>query len=141
MKDIKMKIESNKVMNGFETYCVFYGNMAHRCGYVVIPKHLINLIDDNFVNKLDVHGGITHTGVFHDERFGNNVYTIGFDCLHLFDKPDFESAKDNFVFNIDEFKALSMLAGVFHDDSVIRTQEYVEKELEELTKQLSELLK
>ena len=139
MKEI-MKIESELFINGFKTYCVLYKPMAHRCGYVVIPKELQKTIN---VNDLYVHGGITHDGVFKDGRFGEGVYTIGFDCLHLGDRPDFISAKNNFKYDENELKALLFMeTNGYHDDTeVVRTQEYVEQELQELTKQLREMTK
>jgi hypothetical protein len=140
--ELKMKIESELFRNGFKTYCVLYGSMAHRCGYVVIPNDLRGKCNDNIVNSLDVHGGITHNGVFGDERFGKGIYTIGFDCIHLGDMPDFKSAKNNFKYSDDELKVLSFMENNGYDKNfeVVRTQEYVENQLDNLTKQLKEVL-
>ena len=131
-------IESNNTYNGLETYCVMTPR-GHRCGYVVLEK---GKIPTEKIDNLEVHGGITHQGSF-PTRF-DGKFVVGFDCIHHGDKADFKVAKELFKDNADVMKTLigvENIENMFMDHgSEIRTQEFVELELESLTRQIQEIL-
>lgn len=79
-------IERKDVYKGHKYQIKIHPTLAHRCGYVFIKNDLISKDDDFYKIKIDVHGGITY-----DEKQGT-TRTIGFDCGHWIDRPDFDSA-------------------------------------------------
>lgn len=60
--------------------------LGHLCGYVAIPsthpyyEKKEGWNEDNGIGNLDVHGGVTFTGVLEREKDG--IWYIGFDCAH-----------------------------------------------------------
>ncbi len=110
--------------------------LAHRCGYVRIPKghpwHGITdqLLqfgkwgDNGYIVKpagIDVHGGLT----FSDTDTSDSSWWVGFDCNHSFDMPDPE---------LPGFQP-SMLQFHSNNPKDICSQEYVESECQSLCKQ------
>lgn len=75
---------------------VLFTNMGHRCGYVGLPmenKYYTQNYDDI---PIDCHGGLTYASFYLSLQEETNLWWIGFDTAHCFDKSDFEKAKEYF---------------------------------------------
>ena len=116
-------LQSIETINGYKCY-IRMMDTGHLCGYVVIPKghvlHGINIVHielyEDIYDKcdIDVHGGLTYLEQEKDE------YVVGFDCAHV---------GDIIPSNLN----ISM-GNTYYGKW--RTEEYVRKELDGLTKQL-----
>lgn len=58
--------------------------MCHLCGYVEIPKTLLEKPDDWYEDRINVHGGVTYVGDLPVEE-KKKIRVIGFDCAHIYD--------------------------------------------------------
>ena len=109
--------------------------MGHRCGYVGVPvgnQHHGKKYDDVPVN---VHGGLTYsTGKSDYPVPSDDLWWLGYDCLHVGDAPDPELRSDKYK----KMYASGMLSETIFEDDVIRTLEYCIGECESLAKQLKE---
>lgn len=137
--------------SGLRAVCLMVSEGSHRCGYVEVPKshplhnveysekcNFLTLNDDEEIGKrgiiplmcrkegggespecfFDVHGGITYSGTGKNDYPGDGgLWWFGFDCAHSGDATKY----CNF------------------DGDVLRTQDYVMSECENLARQLSQL--
>lgn len=93
--------------------------LAHRCGYVGVPKeHFLygKDYDDYLEIKMNeliriesyfqCHGGITYAqgGKGSSYPIKSDLWWFGFDCLHAWDKRDYETAKKLFADDIEVLK-------------------------------------
>lgn len=92
MKPIPVK-EAEFVYKGYPCVVLFQP-LGFRTAYVGLPKN--SRYYDVVYNKIpiDCHGGLTYSrqSLFSQETV-KNVWWIGFDCGHCFDKRDFEKCK------------------------------------------------
>ena len=101
---------------------------GHLNGYVELKPIDEEFFDQNQINNLDCHGGITYQGTL-DWIFKTPKSTyIGFDCAHCGDKTPFTDA---------------MLPGLFATSAyeVWRDEAFVEENCKSLIDQLIELKK
>lgn len=107
---------------GYE-WMVVHNGMGHRCGYVRVPKTHPWYGKDYDDVGAEVHGGLTFGRA--DVPCGkaeDGGYWFGFDCAHAQDAPDPDLATP------------TAFAYPLHG-SVVRTQEYVERECRNLCEQ------
>lgn len=103
------------------TCVIAKANLGHLCGYVKIPKSLINKANYyELESNIRVHGGITFTGFGH----------IGFDCNHT---HDFTPAVHN-----HSFVASLARCGV---KPKYRDSEYVTSQLKNVVDQMISMYK
>lgn len=105
---------------------IVFTDMGHRCGYIHLPEgHVFEGVE---FNKLDcgVHGGLTYS-----RRIGGR-WVLGFDCAHCWDAPDLEAMRG---YRIPE-ELIAVRRESLAMDGIIRTKEYVERELLGLLEQL-----
>lgn len=107
MKRLSLALDINE----FKCY-IKMTEQGHLCGYVVIPES--NAIYGKDYNNLDinVHGGLTFSGLV------DNEWLIGFDCAHLGDLIPRWAGEPSMT------------------NSIWRDPAFVKEELERLTKQL-----
>ena len=90
----------------------------------------------------DVHGGITYAG--HGEGkypIESDLWWFGFDCAHLGDEKDFETAKKLFADDKGAMKSITYFENMermYPTDGEIRTLDYVADECKRLAEQLAE---
>jgi len=121
------------------------------CGYVEIPKlpvplcYTVQYIDfdellnwtpvlikaQTAINNILIHGGLTFLA---DHPAIDNRHLIGFDCAHVYDKPDIERAK--IEFGESEVELLDYI----FPESVLRTEAYVTNQVETLAEQMLPIL-
>lgn len=120
----------------------------------VVPKEdpieQLNLSIANDLEMVHVHGGITFKGDFTDDCYSELIKEIpekfrtgrvfGFDCGHLGDEPDILAMKQLGMPMGQAF----MMADIMkshprYGASCVRSQEYVEKEIREMARQLIEI--
>lgn len=113
--------------NGYTCLILRHPSLMHLCGYVLLDgsKFYGKHYDSKELNFVEVHGGLTFS-----EKCGGEYlpegYWIGFDCAHYNDLTPYTVLRPE-------------LAPFLRDDpSVYRTMEYVESELNSLTKQLKD---
>lgn len=97
---------------------------GYRCGYVGVPieSSIFGFDYDNkIVAGVDVHGGLTYSGL-PDWSNDDNVWYFGYDCDHIYDLP----------INGDQ-----MRSNCFGDEAEHRTLEYCVDKCEKLAEQLS----
>ena len=111
------------------TFVVYqHQSIGHLNGYVELKPIDEELLDQNQINSLDCHGGITYQGTL-DWIFPTSTdFYIGFDCAHWGDKTPFADA---------------MLPGLFaaSSDEVWRDESFVEENCKSLIDQIIELKK
>jgi hypothetical protein len=126
-------IEYNK-MHGRYHFLVVFMSRGYRNGYIGIPekefKEMI-LANPNFMETIDVHGGVTYEGgplsVLGKEGFNY----VGFDCNHMGDKIDAESMLE---YDMDLASLRTMYGSLYKDKitGVVKTKEFVLEELESM---------
>lgn len=112
--------------SGYLCYIVRHGIFGSLCGYVRIPKNHSLYRKDRYKIRelaLNVHGGITYSGIGIRRYGGGNVrgFFIGFDCAHYKDL------------------VLSHIQGNICTDVVYRDLAYVKSETTKLAKQLKRI--
>lgn len=134
----KYIIEKDFIINGYR--CVIVGqSMGHRCGYVGIPEgHRLYSKDYDEVD-VTVHGGLTYAGggigsVYPVE---SDLWWFGFDCAHLWDAPDPELIR--VLSDYETCRKMLYIENRFPSIGVIRTKDFVEKELIRLVDQIIEM--
>ena len=106
--------------------------MGYRCGYVGCKE-----MPEGDIYELDVHGGITYEGDGSFEWQKEGYRYIGFDCAHGGDKKDIELLKKYFP-DCAEGIRFAKSCESFEKGWKIRTQEYVESEVNKLIKQIKD---
>lgn len=110
------------------------------CGYVGVPKgHLFFEKDYMDVEEnVEVHGRLTYSGhcagdICHEPKEGepDNVWWLGFDCMHLFDLSPLREAI---------YKRIPGLEGG-ELNGTYRTMDYAKAETMKLAEQLQKLVK
>lgn len=97
------------------------------CGFIQLKPIDEITLENNLINKLDCHGGITYKGNLNLLFNNSKDNYIGFDCSHVGDKNPFIDA---------------MLPDwVVNEDEVWRDEAYVEENCQHLIDQLIELKK
>ena len=105
---------------------------------------MITLEDpDNFITLglyFNVHGGITYCKGGHDSKHPveSDLWWLGFDCGHCYDKPDFELLEK--LWGDDEKVRYRIDNPLIFDDMELRTKEYVQQECKNLTDQIIDLV-
>lgn len=132
----KWKTEPNSLeyMNE-EFHCLIlrHPEFLHLCGYVGIPKehplYLVNYIsDDNPIDELECHGGVTFTGN-NLKGMKEDFWYIGFDCAHYM---DYQPGLDKILSSIPTFTESSTLFG----QKVYRDIDFVKNEITSLVEQI-----
>jgi hypothetical protein len=114
------------------TFVVFqHPRSGHLNGYVELKLIDEELLDQNQINKLDCHGGITYQGNLDWIFKTPKAKYIGFDCAHLGDKTPFVDA----IFPNFGFGDLICPSEVWRDEA------YIEENCKSLIDQLIELQK
>lgn len=123
---------------GYE-WNIVVGPLAHRCGYVRVPKgHPWHGKDYNDI-EVSVHGGLTFAEK--DMPCGkggaDDGYWVGFDCAHFRDAPD-DKLLDRFgpdkAAGLREARAF-MESHVGRNPGTVRSQEYVQAQCLSLIEQ------
>lgn len=112
------------------TFVVFqHPRSGHLNGYVELKPIDEEFLDQNQINKLDCHGGITYQGTLDWIYKTPKANYIGFDCAHWGDKTPFVDAiMPGHLFGSDGFE-------------VWRDEAYVEENCKSLIEQLIEIQK
>jgi len=119
------------------------------CGYVSVPEDhpLYNRsYNDEPLDNIDVHGGLTFSGKLHDDNIKNitqkNNYYFGFDCFHLGDgfafdliDPDDLTVDQQILFNENKSSKIYSLSR----GEEYKTEEFAYKECQNLFNQLKSL--
>ena len=114
--------------------------IGYRCGYVGIKKTDKNLKILDRINELEVHGGVTFTGVGNEYpiRTSRKLIWIGFDCAHLHDGIDFDAALQ-LATNKEDIIFLNVLCKV-NKACYVWTAEKVESECNKLADEIIAVL-
>lgn len=130
---------------------------GYRCGYIIVPKvHItFGMPYDNFsyddkeepdpkeyiieaINNITVHGGLTYSSIasdFIDKKIQSEPgWMFGFDCAHFNDKVDYEAIV---LSNLNNSTAFSHV--LLSNSGEIRTQKYVEDEVNSLIDQFRDI--
>ena len=121
---------------------VLFQSMGHRCGYVGLPKgnrfygkHFSEIDDD-----ISCHGGFTYSRNKLILQEDTDLWWIGFDCAHCFDKMDYEKAKEYFSDNKGVMEAIlyrENMDAFFGDcGQMVRTLEYCIEECKSIVDQI-----
>ena len=136
-----VKIESEFDYNGYPCLVLFLSS-GYRCGYVGLPKASKFYKTDFDRIPVSCHGCLTYGQRTNKGNRNIRAYWIGFDCCHLFDKNDYESAKKYFDSKtIQPLLIVENIEKQFNTDSIVRTQEYCEQECRNIVDQIIELEK
>jgi len=80
------------IETGYAIVIKRHPSLKHLCGYVSLAAHhpLYNKshMESDVFDKLDVHGGVTFTGILDGEHNSNDklkLFLVGFDCAHAGD--------------------------------------------------------
>jgi len=112
---------------GYLGLCIFTST-GNRCGYVgVTEKHALWEIGYDNLYHINVHGGLTFSGVHTPDLFPG-YYFLGFDCGHFGDGVDEEAAR-KYGFNLEFLMPV--------EEEAPRSLNYVIKEVQNLSKQLT----
>lgn len=125
-------LEHQEIYQGYHLVVIFI--RGHRCGYVGLPNgHKFIGMDWNNdeVNHLSVHGGITYGNNTPYFKLNNYAWYLGFDCLHYGDADDIE-----FMEKHGADKDSIEYSKRYFNDGEVRTKEYVLNELYNLVEQL-----
>ena len=111
-------------------YIVKFLDGGWRCGYAKLPEGF----DPEYIDELNVHGGITFNNTLKDDEEFPDGHWVGFDCMHAGDKPGLDDVDE--VFGKDELRN-SILH--FSNSGHYWTFEEVEAECKRLCQQIADL--
>lgn len=135
---------------GFPCMVVF--TQMHRCGYVFLPPTHRYYQKDYESIDINCHGGLTYSNSIKKflpelELFNlfKNYWVIGFDCGHYVnnDSEDLETAikyfgdNNELLLKLSKFKKIISNNENLQSHGTIKTMEFVEKELRNMTSDLS----
>lgn len=112
--------QADGVFHGYHCKIIMHKRSKHYCGYVgVTEDHPFYGKTDEWngecaVSNLLVHGGVTFTGQGYWDGADKNLWYIGFDCAHFWDRT------------------------AQHNGGIWRDIDYVKNEIENLAKQIKE---
>lgn len=122
---------------------VLMTEMGHRCGYVGIPKEnsLYNKYYDELNKYIGCHGGLTYSSSELHCVNDKDMWWIGFDCAHIDDRPDFETAKQMFKDNKKVIKSLETIEEVMEETTIykvgtVKTLDFCEAQCKDIVKQV-----
>lgn len=121
---------------------VLMTEMGHRCGYVGIPKenNLYNKFYDELNEYIGCHGGLTYSSSELHCVNDKDTWWIGFDCAHLYDRPDFETAKRMFKDNQKVIKSLEIMEEMtIYEFGTVKTLAFCEEQCKDIVKQVINL--
>jgi hypothetical protein len=130
------KIEREWTAYGLKCVVVQAREARHRCGYVRIPPSHVdyNKEHDNIVD-VNIHGGLTFSQLEDCIEEDGQGYWVGFDCNHSQDAM-FDPDVDISTLSANTQRLINIMS--IRNEGHYWTQEEVERETEELAKQLSE---
>ena len=108
----------------------------------IIPLLMASWDEDERVRMdayFNVHGGLTYSGDRADYPVESNLWWLGFDCAHCYDRYDWDTAERYWGDNPQIQRRINLLADL-GSSGEIRTQEYVENECRSLVDQIIELV-
>lgn len=117
--------------NGYKCLIQRHLEMGHLCGYVGVSKghpcygriYEPMIYDD--IYKIQIHGGLTHSGEGDGGNWPKGYWWFGFDCAHAWDLvPNLQMLSKHMGFRMD------VLDGIYRDF------EYVRKETKSLVEQI-----
>jgi hypothetical protein len=132
-------LEYNKIHGKYHFLIVFV-RRGYRNGYIGIPStEFDTLLSDNpdFMDAINVHGGVTYDGgklsLFGKEGFNY----IGFDCNHTGDKIDVQSM---IKYDMDLNLLKTMNDGFYEEKmrGVVKTKEFVLEELNNMMQEIAD---
>lgn len=131
-------IEEKGTFRGFD-YMIKLLCRGHRCGYVKLDKWLTEsgrkslaaFMDDH--TWLDCHGGVSFIEKIRDREDFDDGCWVGFDCAHVYDKPDVEAVKKAFGDT-----STVWAAGGYTEDATVKTLDFVRSECFKIIEQLQE---
>jgi len=129
-------VEKDWLQGKYHCLIVFQAH-GHRCGYVGVNKDEL-IVNDEELEKLEVHGGVTYLKDGHKEHEKEDYRYVGFDCGHYFDKPDVECMKEYFPNNDYAQRMAQDFLKLSSNGSIVKTQEFVEDEIMKLVEQLDD---
>jgi len=132
-------IERDWMQGKYHCLIVFQAH-GHRCGYVGVNKSGL-IVNDEELDKLEVHGSVTYLQDGCKEHEKEDYRYVGFDCMHICDNVDIDCLEE--YFPSDDF-AKRMVRDMTRINirnrlGTVKTQEFVESEMNKLIKQLDEL--
>ena len=127
-------VEKHFEYKGHDCICIFNRN-GYRCGYVSTTFHR-----DFYNFDIDCHCCLTFSGMLPREYEPKEVFYIGFDCGHVCDGIDTESAYNYGL--IDEVtKEILDESFYYQKDCPVRDVEYVVEQCKKIADQLEEIEK
>jgi len=121
-------VEKQFQYKGHDCICVFTRH-GYRNGYVSVN-------DDRDYNEYDIdcHGGLTWSGKLPYDYGQKKTYYIGFDCGHLGDYHDYDTAHKYNLISEEEVEYLKET--VIFKDGIAWPLEYVEEQCKKIVDQL-----
>ena len=144
MRKRLFKVETDFVHCGLRCV-VLLMDAGHRCGYVGVSKdHNLygQFYDNEEIECLSVHGGITYAGGGEDSKYPveSDLWWFGYDCGHYMDIPDYEAALAAFDDTESQIRltSLKQIKDLYPGNGVVRTLEYCIEQCKQLAEQLKE---
>jgi hypothetical protein len=125
-------------MHGRYHFLVVFMPRGHRNGYIGIPAAEFNqLISErpDFMENLNVHGGVTYEGGSLSVLGKEGFNYVGFDCNHFGDKVDVQSM---IQYNMDLNILKAMNDGFYEEkmSGLVKTKEFVLEELQGMIQEI-----
>ena len=126
-------VEKQFEYKGHDCICIF-GCRGYRCGYVSVD-------DNKEFNEYDIecHGGLSFSGTLPYDYGQKETYYNGFDCGHICDGNDYNTALAYGLLTEKRFNELlemQILSPTFLQP--VRSLEYVEEQCKKIVDQLEE---
>lgn len=119
-------IEEMGIHNGLPWVTRLDEGFGHRCGYVGLPQGHPSYGKRYEDIDVEVHGGLTFSGWDVEGFTADQLWWVGFDCLHAGDAPDPELAPDTWR------SSLIHGAHVWTSDEVVQETERLAEQLAEV---------
>lgn len=127
-------VEKQFEYKGHDCICVF-SCLGYRCGYVSVDDY-----EDCYKYDIECHGGLSFGASRLPECYNSKKdYYIGFDCGHICDGNDYDTALKYGLINekqYNNFIEMQIHLPTFLEP--VRTLEYVENECRKIVDQLEE---
>jgi hypothetical protein len=132
-------IEYSK-MHGRYHFLVVFMPRGYRNGYIGIPENEFNSMvsaNPDFMESINVHGGVTYEGGPLSVLGKKGFNYIGFDCNHMGDKIDVQSM---IHYNMDLNILKTMNDGFYEEKmlGVVKTKEFVLEELDTMMQNIAD---
>lgn len=125
---------------GYKCVCAFNAN-GYRCGYVAVDNshpYFQKEYNEDGPNEIMCHFGLTYSGYRGHFYTNDDLWWFGFNCGHILDRTDFDTAREYGLVNDVEYQIGKEMQEVLNkcEGATVKDVEFVKENCKMIVEQL-----